>query len=351
MIISLFSSTISVNFTIGSSIKSLSVSNEVYDYSKRVFPIHINALITVGEYEGSTNDYSLGSPFTVLNPSSNDTIVFFPVIYGEDIVALFKVNDDNGELSASLLSYFVFELKNLLLSNIKKEFILLTDGIVLQAYDGQNYITIYKLFENNNPVLDLSQSINNFCQNFHLVNYNDLVTPIKADGTYSINSNVPVANIIESKTLNVKGVSQGNHPWCWAATCAALINYLKGYSLTASSIANYVYPNNPEQGASWTEIRNAYNHWGLSVVQSTVINFGSVRNIINSGKPMHLGLTGHSVALIGFTYTEQGGIYERILILLEPNGGVKKSVTLKSNNNFDYELSGTNSWKYTRTFQ
>lgn len=98
-------------------------------------------------------------------------------------------------------------------------------------------------------------------------------------------------------------------------------------------------------------MKKAYNHWGLYPTQTNRISFGNIRTILDNNKPMHLGLTGHSVGLIGFRYLDLGaGEYERILILLEPNGGVRKTVTLKSNNNFDYYLSRENAWIYTRKF-
>ena len=155
------------------------------------------------------------------------------------------------------------------------------------------------------------------------------------------------------ETLGVQGVSQGNHPWCWAATCAAMINYLKGKSLSASKVANYVFPNNPEQGGTWDDIKKAYNHWGLYPSQTGVISFTRVKSEINSHKPMHLGLKGHSVGLIGYEdwSGSGGGSNDRILILLEPNGGVHRSVKLNSSGNFTYSLGGgSNAWKYTRRF-
>ena len=39
------------------------------------------------------------------------------------------------------------------------------------------------------------------------------------------------------------------------------------------------------------------------------------------------------------------------LLLLEPNGGVHRSVKLNSSGNFTYSLGGgSNAWKYTRRF-
>ena len=72
---------------------------------------------------------------------------------------------------------------------------------------------------------------------------------------------------------------------------------------------------------------------------------------INNYNPMHLGLVKHSVGLIGYEdWTGVLGEGQKILILLEPNGGVHKSVTLKSNGNFNYYLTGDDTWLKTRRF-
>ena len=104
---------------------------------------------------------------------------------------------------------------------------------------------------------------------------------------------------------------------------------------------------------NWSGIKKAYNHWGLYPSQTGVISFANVKSIINANKPMHLGLKGHSVGLIGYEdwVGSVGGSNSRILILLEPNGGVHKSVELNSSGNFTYRLGGgANAWKYTRKF-
>ena len=77
--------------------------------------------------------------------------------------------------------------------------------------------------------------------------------------TSKSNTNIPLARgtigTSSYKAIEVRGVYQGNHPWCWAATCAALTNNYKGTSLTAATVANYVFPANPEQGGSWNDIK------------------------------------------------------------------------------------------------
>lgn len=158
------------------------------------------------------------------------------------------------------------------------------------------------------------------------------------------------------RTLSVNGVSQSGNT-CWAATCAAIINYYRGYSLSDIDVARYIFGSNWNQGGSWSNMQDAYNHWDLFASQTGVISFSSVKDNINAGDPMHIRLTsggsGHSVGLNGYEdwVGSHGGGNERILILLEPNGGVHRSVTLNSSGNFNYNLGGgTFSWSKTIEF-
>lgn len=83
----------------------------------------------------------------------------------------------------------------------------------------------------------------------------------------------------------INRVLQGNHPWCWAATCAAIINYEKDTNLTAEEVATYV--------------------------------FGSP---INSDSPIHMGLYsdigGHSMTLRGYSKFNDGYI---LYSAIDPN--------------------------------
>ena len=145
--------------------------------------------------------------------------------------------------------------------------------------------------------------------------------------------------------MSVNGVSQSGNT-CWAATCAAIINYYRGYSLSDIDVVRYIFGSNWNQGGSWSNMQDAYNHWDLSASQTGAISFSSVKDNINDGDPMHIRLTsggsGHSVGLIGYEewVGSHGGGNERILILLEPNGGVHRSVTLNSSGNFNYNFGG-----------
>lgn len=79
-------------------------------------------------------------------------------------------------------------------------------------------------------------------------------------------------------------------------------------------------------------MKKAYNNWSLYPTESSgTVSFATVKSNINDDKPMHIRLTssagGHSAGLIDYEdWTGVPGEGARILILLEPNGGVHKSV-------------------------
>lgn len=271
------------------------------------------------------------------------------------MVAIFEVSVISSEYQSSLSTSFAEDLATFFASGQMKEFVLVTDGIHLQAYDGSNSIEIFQLYPDDNKftLSNVGYISSVLAEAEEISTYAELTTPtsqiqISRRGPIEPNS---------YKTINVKGVSQGNHPWCWAATCAALINYYKGESLSASTVANYVFPNNPEQGGNFDAMKKAYNHWSLYPTESAgIASFTTVKSNINNDKPMHIrlkaGNLGHSVGLIG--YEDWIGVPsagDRIIIILEPNGGVRKSITLNSSGNFSYSLAGDSySWSRTITF-
>ena len=318
---------------------SYRVDDGSVNYANYAFQSHLTSMFQ-NSNKTTLHNYNLGEAFTVLNVVTNEKIVFFPVSYIDKIEFLLMVTND-GEYSASLSKYFADYLPTLFSG---EKFFLVTDGINVAKCTKEGCKTFYNLIQDSFDDINFNLSDIDL-EDVITINYKDLVGTI-------INTKGPetVVKVLESKTINVKGVSQSGST-CWAATCAALINYYKNKSLTYYDVASYVFPNNPNQGGTWNDIKKAYNHWQLYPTQTGVISFTTIKSKINNNKPMHLGLTGHSVGLIGFSLNEFGdGTKERVLVLLEPNGGVRKTVALKSNGNFDYYLTGSNSWHYTRSF-
>lgn len=316
------------------------ISNDFIDYAHSIFPAHMRVINSTSSEKN--NRLFLGEPFTVFNVCTKENVVFFPIVKDYEIVLLMEVTYNN-EFSSSVSDYFAPYISSLF--DKDGEFALITDGVNVAKCSTKGCETFYSITPNLTKEINIKFSELNI-SNKKTFSYDDLLI----DSSSDVRGSVPDMTVLDEYTLDVDGVSQGSNT-CWAATCAALINYYKGTSLSWYDVASYVFPSNPDQGGNWTNIRSAYNHWSLYPNQTGPISFSLVRSYINVDKPLHLGLTGHSVGLIGFSWVKfDNNTYDRILVLLEPNGGVIKTVTLKANDNFNYYLTGNDSWLKTRYF-
>lgn len=125
----------------------------------------------------------------------------------------------------------------------------------------------------------------------------------------------------EMKNLRVNIVLQGNHPWCWAATCAAIINYEKDTNLTAEEVATYVFGSPIDRGGRWSDMKKAYDHWEMGDVYETrALTYDETKAAINSDSPIHMGLYsdigGHSMTLRGYSKFNDGYI---LYSAIDPN--------------------------------
>ena len=330
-----------------SSIVTLTADLDTKTYANNIFIQHLSALLESRQIRENIGEYYLCEPISIFNTVNNTYSFCFPVKSHGEIKFILDVTKVENEFVSSLSTSFSKQLQLFLESERSGEFILLTDGWSVSAFNGIEKIDLLSFPQ---------EKINKSKMTFFINHYQPLLkrfTLKQLDLNTFIAARAPV-NIKSQKILNVKGVSQGKNPWCWAATCAAIINYEYGYSLNASNVANYVYPKNPGRPGGLTEIKKAYNHWGLYPKQTDTIPFNTVKYHINRNSPLHLRLVGngrHSIALIGYQEWDQNFGNSKILVLLEPNGGIRKSVTLNSNGNFSYTLGGDRlSWQFTLEF-
>lgn len=337
-------------------IRGLTINTDLSDYAHTNYKKHVHALIQSGDLTGTIQDYNITAGFTLFNVEENTSSVCFPIVKDGTIKAIFEVSTFENEYSASLSASFSKELENITRS-INKDIVFLTDGQIIQIYDGNKISTIYDSKITKRDIFTINLS-NNFSYNIYSLNNNISLNNIKNSFAKKQNNIIPLGTDKPRsyRTLPVNGVIQTGNT-CWAATCAAIINYFRGTNLTAYTVANYIYGSNWNQGATWTQIHNAYLHWNVNATQTGVISFSQIKNNINSNKPMHLGLIysnfGHSVALIGYEdWTGvAGSLSDKIIILLEPNDGRHKTVILNSSGNFSYSLGGGSyTWQLTREF-
>lgn len=134
------------------------------------------------------------------------------------------------------------------------------------------------------------------------------------------------ANNINSRAqayiyCNVSFVSQ-NPPSniCWAASAACIVNYLRGYSLTAETVARYRFGENYDQLLSSYYLDDVLNSYGLSYSFFLQVPSDSVMysNIYN-GYPIMARFVssygGHAVVVYGINIT--GGY----IVLMDPEYG------------------------------
>lgn len=194
-----------------SGLYSLTVNEDIIQYATNTYYYHLETLLDEFACD-NVDEYKLGEPFTVINPIAKEVTYIFPIHNFDAIKLLYKVNG-NENYSGSLSIYFASEL-NQLLNNNSSIYILLTDGIFEQAFDGKNSETIYELYDSEEDSLELSNYYDENDYDLHVVNYEEMLTGICASLNISSRASVPTITEIDSKIVNVAGVSQPNHPWC-----------------------------------------------------------------------------------------------------------------------------------------
>lgn len=335
-------------------IESIEADTEIIDYAHDVIKQHFYSVKDDVKSYGLDNidlsSYKLGSYFTVYDVNNNSVIYEFALFSDDEIVGLLEVVKCDGELMSSFSKSFSNEINILLKKNDNMLYRLVTDGNKVYSVKKNNEINeLYAIVKNDDNLSIKFDDVYNYTDNMILSTIDSLHTNM-IEVCYSRGVRADVNKPLSYKTLNVKGVIQEGDT-CWAATCAAIINYLWNENLTYLDVAKFIYPSNPNQGATENQTIIAYNHWYVYAMATSRISFSKIKSHINNNKPIHLRLSsssdGHAVGLIGYEDWED----RDILILLEPNYGTRKTVTLNSSGNFNYTLSTINfSWYRTLEF-
>lgn len=338
-------------FTTG--IVSGNVGNEVIKYAENVFQKHLYSFFADGLITGQITDCTLGHYFTVKNTTTNDDIVYFPVLKNGEIIGLLEISYNNYEYTSSYSKSFSEELTRLLSEKDGRNYLLLTDGNILQAFDGKATNDIFRFFYSDFQSTKMLVSQSEIMNYSKVITYEDLTTDLYGLCDGAENGTLAYDGPKAYKTLNVPIVQQTG-PNCWAATCASVINYYNGTTLGADDVGRFINPGNPTAHATWTDMQNAYAHWGISATRTDRISFSAVKSSINANDPMHLlirsATNGHSITLIGYEdCSNTGNGY--VLILIEPATGQRRTQLLKSDGNFEYSLGGQIfEWKKTIRF-
>lgn len=306
------------------------------------------------------NNIKLGKPIKLYEYKPDDDILtddevyYFPILENKKIIGIYVVFElKNGELSATLSKGFANELENLKsFKSDRDTFKIVKIGQSVNAVNNKRTVTLEKDKDDN---FDYNKHNEKIKTKFKSKKATDETIEItNANEEVSIMGSDPGAPI-DYKYHYVPIVRQGyGKPWCWAATCASIINYKKGYSLSAEEVVTYVYGYpNTDDGGTWSEMKKAYNHWGVYPYQYGALSFSSTKNVLKYGnEPIHVGMYSsngfaHSMTLRGFEEYSGG---EKYYQLIDPNKSYGVSV-IAYDYGYDvsYYLDGRYYyWRYAR---
>ncbi|MBZ9637435.1 papain-like cysteine protease family protein [Clostridium sp. FP1] len=267
--------------------------------------------------------------------------------------AVTKTQD--GKYSATLEKGFANQLENLKENSQYSRFRILATENSVYAVNSENSVKLSK--DDYSEDFELSSSelkkINKSIIEKKSITDMEKTSIICKDSTKeNIKKNssdviVKSPSVPENKYLDVSIVRQSGDT-CWAATCAAIINYKTRTSLSDIDVAKYVYGTNWNKGGGIKEELKAYNHWGLyPTYYSNSISYSKAVEQLQAGSPIDCGFYayknivqnyGHAMTCRGFVEYENGSKY---FSLIDPNKSSYVSVTAYDNtNDVTYILNG-----------
>jgi hypothetical protein len=302
--------TLYVNDNANSLIQSLKNNPEAYGFNSQ----ELN-LLTLGK----------GFEVYLLENGSikNTDIYYIPLLYNETIRGFISVKEiSSGQFSATISKAFADELNSLERSNGSKYMLVQANDEMLAINDNNISKLAKYTYDINQPienVTDITSKVKDDISSKKLNENNLLESPQSiVSSTNNLSMVSPLSGPYLSNDLPISIVLQSGQPTCWAATIAAITNYLKGTAKTAIGVATQ-YPSDGSMDSCRT-IYAAYSEF----VSNNLFSFpwSTVTGSIDLGLPMHtfwLNSThtvGHSMTLKGY-YSDYTGI--KSYAMIDPN--------------------------------
>ncbi|WP_066496678.1 papain-like cysteine protease family protein [Abyssisolibacter fermentans] len=254
---------------------------------------------------GNLNYSKLFSVYSYIESDESKTFAASIIFNDETPIGYFWVNNNNGDINITMS-----------IGNTEKLISLKNKHLRMVDYSGDVYAVSEGI-----PYLILDNK--NFNSNSNELK-NMKFNKSKVQEIIPAEKQLYLAEIVgksdEYNGLDMDIVLQGNHPWCWAATCAAIINYIQNENLSARDVVEYVFGSAVDMGGTWKNMKKAYNHWGLTPREYKTLTYSEVKNLINNNQPIHIGMytstSGHSMTLRGYEKWSDGDI---IYYAIDPN--------------------------------
>lgn len=345
---------------------STEVPSNIQAYAISILPRHLNAV------KGNTAQYGLGNidesklvlgkPFNIYaydnEEVTNTGIYYFPVLLNGNIEATLAITKDkNGNLSSTFSKDFSSNLNKILLNNKNRKYRLFSINNEIRAIDDNNALLVSNDISEKkslneidaNTISKINRLLENNIKEKKYKEYS--IDPLQIENNSTINSERAIQGIVDgptsSKYLSIPVVYQYSHPWCWAATCASIINYKKSYSLSASDVVKYIYGSAVDKGGTSDQDIKAYNHWGLyPYYDSWNMTWSNAKSELDGGSPIHSlwytinGSSGHSMTVRGYEYYADTN--DKVYLLIDPNIGYTSVIGQTYSGDCVYVLNGSN---------
>jgi|GEM_PF-1670887 hypothetical protein len=288
------------------------------------------------------SNFTLGQPFNIYFYQNNKLVTSnnycYPVLYNNTIKGIFSITKiSDGKYTGALSRSFGDTLQQLSINNNCNFRIVSMNGDLF-AIDSNKSVLLHKdkdkKLESNiitsSELNKINKGITNSTNKENTISANSLMnSKYFQKQLYNSTDDSPVDSLTSHNLLYVPIVLQGNHPWCWAATDASMINYFKGTfykELSAQDVVEYIYGSPVDEGGDEAQICQADTHWGLTPkVENGVLTFSTFQHLIDSNEPVNgvfgyidpvHGFEGHSMSMIGYDTYSSGDKYYAII---DPN--------------------------------
>ncbi|MEA4889389.1 MAG: hypothetical protein VB070_07990 [Clostridiaceae bacterium] len=341
--------------------------NEIAEAEKTVIPENYMQLISnakiLGINAGNLSSMRIGKAFTITRLENKDMeptkdIIYYPVIFEKNIVALITLIKSNNELCCTVGIDFANNLNDI----VQK--VGLENNPCLFSYDNSIYAidknnNIYNVFTDqqsqkmvNNPGYDRIRSYSNYISYNNYITIDDIQNNNYVDNVELKAENIHLLPIYPQKNQYING---SQRPVCWAATVASMVHFeMKPQynNLTAKDVCDsHGHPYTSELDAN---IPSYLNYYLPDIYAPTymlrALSGDEIKTVINNIDPAFMssncGIAKcHATALIGYIALESGTVSN--IYIMDPATENYKICT-RYNNKYVFAL-GNDSYTWNRT--
>ncbi|MDT8715709.1 hypothetical protein IAI10_03420 [Clostridium sp. 19966] len=261
-----------------------------------------------GIQKAMTEKLYLGNAFNIfedrLNVLQNQSIYYYPILYNDEIVAIFTVGlDEKGGIYSTIGKDFADRLQYIIDTyNDGGSFVLISSDSNIYA---QNKLGSFIVSEDNKDKLRSfdKSSYNKYLDKIKksfpkssLINVKKefKTTPKKSDDTYTSKSlalnSSKLNNLSLSSTWLPVPIVRNQYGLCWAASCASVLNYRLCTNLTPTQIADDMHMDY-NKGANIYQISDTLKHYGDSNARGLdrILSDNEIETYINFNAPIIMG--------------------------------------------------------------